>query len=100
MSYISAHTMLKPIAAEREQDELKPIISERTVRRFFGLVFGFAAIGLWLVPSAHESADVVLLKSGFTAIFCFCDVAARERLTSKLFATYVFIKAHDVLIIV
>ncbi len=35
MSYISAHSMLKPIAAAREQDELKPIISERTVRRFF-----------------------------------------------------------------
>ena len=53
MSYISAHSMLKPIVAAREQDELKPIIFERTVRRFFGLVFGFAAIGLWLVPSAH-----------------------------------------------
>ena len=76
MSYISAHSMLKPIAAAREQVELKPIISERTVRRFFGLVFGFAAIGLWLVPSAHDTADVVLLKSGFTAILCFCAIIA------------------------
>ena len=72
MSYISAHSMLKPIAAAREQDELKPIISERTARRFFG----FAAIGLWLVPSADETADVVLLKSGFTAILCFCAIIA------------------------
>ncbi len=76
MTYISAHSMLKPIATKPEQDEEKPFISDKLVRRFFGLVFGFAAIGLWLVPSANETADVLLLKTGFTAILCFCAIVA------------------------
>ena len=70
--------MLKPIAAAREQDELKPIISERTVRRFFGLVFGFAAIGLWLVPSADETADVGLDDATQVADKVFKDVDDSE----------------------
>jgi putative spermidine/putrescine transport system permease protein len=52
------------------------IASEHAVRRFFGLVFGFAAIGLWLLPSANELAQVLLLKTGFTAILCFCCIVA------------------------
>ena len=54
----------------------EPLITERTVRRFFGLVFGFAAIGLWMIPSAHEAAEVLLLKSAFTATLCFCSIIA------------------------
>lgn len=76
MSYISAHTMLKSLNQSDAKLKSEPLISERTVRRFFGLVFGFAAIALWLVPSVHETADVVVLKTGFTAILCFCSIIA------------------------
>lgn len=64
-------TFSKPVARKEG-----PLISERTVRRFFGLVFGFAAIALWLVPSGTDTADVILLKTGFTAILCFCCIVA------------------------
>ncbi len=76
MSYISAHTMIKPAVIAPKRRETGPLISERMVRRFFGLVFGFAAIGLWLLPSANEIAEVLLLKTGFTAILCFCCIVA------------------------
>jgi len=46
------------------------------VHRFFGLVFGFAVIGLWLVPGAPATEDIVLLKFGFTAILCLCIIIA------------------------
>ena len=71
MSYISAHTMIKPITKAPKRREVGPLLSEHAVRRFFGLVFGFAAIGLWLLPSANELAQVLLLKTGFTAILSF-----------------------------
>jgi hypothetical protein len=76
MSYISAHTMIKPITKAPKRREVGPLLSEHAVRRFFGLVFGFAAIGLWLLPSANELAQVLLLKTGFTAILCFCCIVA------------------------
>lgn len=76
MTYISEHTMIKPWVKAPKQREVGPLLSERLVRRFFGLVFGFAAIGLWLLPSANEIAEVLLLKTGFTAILCFCCIVA------------------------
>ena len=76
MSYVSAHTMIKPIPKAPKRREVGPLLSEQIVRRFFGLVFGFAAIGLWLLPSANELAEVLLLKTGFTAILCFCCIVA------------------------
>ena len=80
MSYISAHTMIKPVTKAPKRREVGPLLSEHAVRRFFGLVFGlvfgFAAIGLWLLPSANELAQVLLLKTGFTAILCFCCIVA------------------------
>lgn len=76
MTDISNFTMTTPAHLLPAKSEDKPFISDTLVRRFFGLVFGFAAIGLWLAPGASETADVLLLKTGFTAILCFCCIAA------------------------
>lgn len=54
----------------------KPIVSPRSLRRFLGLTFGFSAIGLWLAPGASDMADVLLLKTGLTAILSFCAIVA------------------------
>ena len=76
MPTVTSNAMLNPSVTHAPQRNEEPLISERLVRRFFGLVFGFAAIGLWLLPSANEIAEVVLLKTGFTAILCFCCIIA------------------------
>ena len=68
MSYISAHTMIKPITKAPKRREVGPLLSEHAVRRFFGLVFGFAAIGLWLLPSANVhttlAVDILARREG------------------------------------
>jgi hypothetical protein len=48
----------------------------RTLRRFLGMVFAFAAIGLWVAPGANWSSSVLLFKTGLTAILCFCAIVA------------------------
>jgi hypothetical protein len=76
MTDVSNFTMTAQSHSLPNKSEDKPYLSDTLVRHFFGLVFGFAAIGLWLAPSASETADVLLLKTGFTAILCFCCIAA------------------------
>lgn len=48
----------------------------RSLRRFLGMVFAFSAIGLWVAPGANWSSEVLLFKTGLTAILCFCAIAA------------------------
>ena len=76
MQTLTSETLRATLISKSKAPNTDSLFTERLVRRFFGLVFGFAAIGLWMVPSANETADVILLKTGFTAILCFCCIIA------------------------
>lgn len=58
--------------AKREMEA----IESRTLRRFLGFIFAIAAVGLWIAPGASWGADVLLMKTGLTAILCFCAIVA------------------------
>lgn len=55
--------------------ELEPMES-RTLRRFLGFVFAITIVGLWLAPGANWSPDILLMKTGISAILCFCTIVA------------------------